>query len=77
MSLTYREVREQVLMLGKDEQALLAEELLSSLDSAQNVSYEDEWLEEANSRYKAYKQGKIKAIPADEVHRQILESRQR
>ncbi len=77
MSTSFRDVRDQVLKLGRDEQALLAEELLANLDSTQNESYEEEWLEEAVSRYKAYKEGRIKAIPATEVHRQILESRQR
>ena len=77
MSTSFREVRDQALKLGRDEQALLAEELLSNLDLTQNESYEEEWLKEAASRYKAYKEGKIKAIPAAEVHRRILESRQR
>ncbi len=77
MELTYKEVREHVLKLGKDEQALLAEELLSNLKAKQDVSYEEEWLKEATSRYKAYKEGKIKAIPAEEVHKRILESRKR
>ena len=77
MDLSFREVREQVLKLGRDEQALLAEELLSNLNTKQDKGYEEEWLKEAASRYKAYKEGKIKAIPAEEVHRSILENRKR
>jgi putative addiction module component (TIGR02574 family) len=77
MDLTYREVREQVLKLGRDEQALLAEELLSNLNANKDENYEEEWLKEATSRYQAYKEGKIKTIPAAEVHRRILESRKR
>ncbi len=77
MDLTYREVREHVLKLGRDEQALLAEELLSNLNAKQGESYQEEWLKEAASRYKAYKEGKIEAIPAAEVHRRILENRKR
>jgi putative addiction module component (TIGR02574 family) len=77
MSGTFEEIRDLVFKLGRDEQVILAEELLQRLDSDYQTKedYETEWLKEASSRYDAYKAGKIKAIPADQVHKSILRGR--
>jgi putative addiction module component (TIGR02574 family) len=71
MSGTTKSVFQAALALSPDERAALAEQLLSSL-------HEDEekldalWAAEAEQRLQAYRQGKIKAIPAEQVFSKLL-----
>ena len=57
------------LKLAAAERAVLAQHLITSLDTLDNAENEHLWLEEADRRYQAYKQGKISARPAEEAIR--------
>jgi putative addiction module component (TIGR02574 family) len=57
------------LKLAAAERAVLAQHLITSLDTLDDAENEDLWLEEADRRYQAYKQGRISARPAEEAIR--------
>jgi putative addiction module component (TIGR02574 family) len=61
------EIEKEVLQLPERDRATLAEQLLLSLVPGEDVDAENEWLEEAERRYQAYREGKIKSRPADKV----------
>ena len=67
MSLRMQEIEEEVLRLSPHERALLAERLIWSLDTDEDIEAERQWIEEAERRYREYKEGKAKARPADLV----------
>lgn len=64
------EIEEEVLRLPEQDRATLAEHLLQSLMPGEDVDAEDEWLQEAERRYQAYREGRIKSRPADLVIRE-------
>ena len=49
--------------------AQLAQSLIASLDRGKDVDAEAAWLEEAERRYQAYRQGLLTPKQADEVFR--------
>lgn len=57
------------LKLAATERAVLAQHLITSLDTLDDAENENLWLEEADRRYQAYKQGRISARPAEEAIR--------
>ncbi len=57
------------LSLPLASRASLAEKLLQSLDGLDEDDVSAAWAEEAERRLEAFKQGKLKAIPGDEVMR--------
>ena len=61
---------ENTLKLHPNERALLAEELLKSLDSP-DVEIDKIWEEEAIKRYNAYKTNQIKAKDLNDVLRKF------
>ncbi len=61
------EIEEELLRLPERDRAALAEHLLLSLVPGEDVDAENEWLEEAERRYQAYRDGKIRARPAREA----------
>lgn len=67
MPRTLAEIEKEVLQLPERDRATLAEQLLLSLVPGEDVDAENEWLEEAERRYQAYREGKIKSRPADKV----------
>lgn len=67
MSLKVKEIEKEALRLDTRERALLAEHLISSLDTEEDPEAERLWIEEAERRYKEYKEGRVKAKPADMV----------
>lgn len=62
----YELLLENTLKLHPNERALLADELLKSLESP-NPEIDEIWREEAVKRYKAYKENKIKATSVQDV----------
>jgi hypothetical protein len=46
---------------------VLAEHLIASLEMEEDEEVEELWLQEAERRYQAYKQGKAKAKSAEDV----------
>lgn len=67
MASKIKEIEEEALRLAPSERALLAEHLINSLDDTEDHEVERLWVEEAERRYAAYKEGKIKTKPAELV----------
>ena len=67
MPLKVNELEKEALRLDPRERALLAEHLISSLDADEDPDVERLWIEEAERRYKEYKQGGVKGKPAETV----------
>ncbi len=64
------ELEVEVLKLPSDDRADLARRLIESLEEADTVDSEAEWIEEAERRYAAYRQGVTIGRPGVEVFRQ-------
>ncbi len=62
-----KEFEAKALKLPLTDRALLAEHLIESLDTVDDVENERLWVKEAEHRYQEYKKGNISARPADEV----------
>lgn len=63
------------LALPPDNRAALAEKLLESLDDEGRAEIDAAWAEEAEKRIRAFREGKTKATPADEVMRSLREKK--
>ncbi len=61
------EIESKALKLSSRERALLAEHLISSLENNEDADAERLWIDEAERRYREYKEGKVKARPASQV----------
>jgi putative addiction module component (TIGR02574 family) len=61
-----RQILEKALVLAPAERAALVESLLASLDQP-DARIDELWSAEAESRLKAFEEGRMAAIPADEV----------
>ena len=62
-----KEIEENALRLSSPDRALLAEHLIHSLDEEEDPKAERLWIEEAERRYREYKEGKTKGRPANLV----------
>lgn len=60
------EILKQALKLRPDEKFIIVEGLLKSLD-APDGKIDEIWAAEAEKRLSAYRNGKLKAIPMEEV----------
>ena len=65
-----QEIEEKALNLSSHERALLAEHLIRSLEGEEDAEVERLWIEEAERRYKEYKEGRVKAKPAELVFKE-------
>ena len=54
-----KDVESEALRLPLKDRARLAEHLLGSLEDGAEADSEDLWLDEAERRYQAYREGKI------------------
>ena len=70
MASKLKEIEENALQLPPHDRAALAEHLIHSLDEVEDPEAERLWIEEAERRYKEYKEGKIKGIPAASVFKE-------
>lgn len=61
------QVTKEAMKLNLEERAELAQRLLASLDDAPASEIEKLWLEEAERRLLAFREGKTKGIPTEEV----------
>ncbi|CAA0079476.1 Uncharacterised protein [Zhongshania aliphaticivorans] len=66
MDNTTKSVINQALELSSQERAIIAEQLLSSLDHPDS-EMDKIWAKEAETRLDALKQGKIQKVPAESV----------
>jgi putative addiction module component (TIGR02574 family) len=64
-------LRKDMLSLPTSTRALLAQELLESLDGAGTAEVDAAWAEEAERRHAEMKSGKVKCIPGDEVLKRV------
>ena len=64
-----KDLQAEALRLSGKDRARLAEALLLSLDEAADEHAQRLWLDEAQRRYRAYKEGKTKAKPAEHAFR--------
>ncbi len=69
MSLQLTDCEAQALQLPPAERAVLAEHLIASLDTLDEAHNEQLWIEEADRRYREYKNGNISARPAQDILR--------
>lgn len=62
-----KEIEKNALQLSPRDRAQLAEHLIHSLDEVEDPEAERLWIEEAERRYREYKEGKIKGKAAELV----------
>jgi hypothetical protein len=62
-----KQCKTHALKLAPKERAILAERLITSLDSLNESENEHLWVEEAERRYKGFRKGKITARLAKDV----------
>ncbi len=67
MASKLKEIEENALQLSLPDRAQLAEHLIHSLDEEEDPEAERLWIEEAERRYREYKEGKVEGIPAELV----------
>jgi putative addiction module component (TIGR02574 family) len=60
-------IENELLGLPQEERAFLADRLLSSLDREVLTDIDLAWVNEAERRYKEYKNGKRQSIKSDDV----------
>jgi hypothetical protein len=65
------ELENEVLRLDPLTRALLAEVLPQSLDELSEEEVEALWLDEAESRERAWDAGEVEGIPAEQVMREL------
>ena len=64
-----KEIIENALKLSPPEKLIVIESILKSLDEP-DAEIEKIWLEEAEKRLKAYREGKLKGIPMEDIFKQ-------
>ena len=69
MSPELKRCKAQALKLPPKDRALLAEQLLASLDALDAAENEHLWIEEAARRYQGYKKGRVRSRPARDAIR--------
>ena len=67
MSRDLKDIFAEVLELPLTARAELASQLLDSLDDLTEAESDKLWAEEAESRYAAYKAGKMDSVSADDL----------
>lgn len=65
MARKFSEVEYDALQLSSQERALLVARLIATLDPGEDVDADELWLEEAERRYKKYRDGGIASKPAE------------
>jgi len=65
-------VFDAALSLADERRAELAVQLLESLDASSASEITQEMVEEAERRLQAYREGKIKLVPGEEVMKSLL-----
>ena len=67
MARKLEQIESELLRLEPHTRATLAKTLLDSLEDLTDAEYERLWAEEAEERYRQFKEGKTVAIDGDEV----------
>lgn len=74
MSPQLMEFEAKALKLPPTDRATLAERLIASLDNLNEQQNEQLWIDEADRRYREYKNGNITARSAEEVLRDFRDA---
>jgi len=69
MNADLKKIEEEAFSLSAPERAHLAMSLIESLDNQDDANADALWLEEAERRYQAYREGTIQGRSADNVYR--------
>ena len=72
MSKQLEKITQEAMQLELEERALLARTLLRSMDQPSESEIERLWLEEVERRLQAYREGKVKGIPAEQVFNRAI-----
>ena len=75
MNAHVKKLSDQIRKLSPDEQAVLIDELLGNLHHRVDPEIEKAWAEEAQRRWRAYLQGGVKTVPADQVFAKLGKKR--
>jgi putative addiction module component (TIGR02574 family) len=67
----YDDIFGTALALPPGLRVMLAEQLLKSLDSAQQIELENIWSDEAEKRIQSIEQGLVQPIPSEQVMRDL------
>lgn len=70
MASSFEELEKEIRSLNSRQKATLAHVLIEDLDTDTDENAEQLWIEEAQRRYQAFKNGEVEALPGDEVMRQ-------
>ncbi|MCD6048997.1 MAG: putative addiction module component [Verrucomicrobia bacterium] len=74
MSMTLDQLTTEALALTGKERGILMDRLVESLEHQLDPEIEKLWLVEARRRLEELQSGKVQAIPADDVFRELLSS---
>ena len=69
MARNFEELEKEARALSSKEKATLARILIDELDSSMEEDVEQLWIEEAQRRYQAFIEGKLEALPGEDVMR--------
>ena len=69
MNVDLKKIEEEAFSLSSRDRARLAMNLIKSLDNHDDADVEELWLQEAERRYREYREGKLQARSADDVFR--------
>ncbi len=76
MPISYN-LQKQILDLDKESRVELTIKLLESLEEEPDHNVFNDWVEEAESRYQAWKRGEVKTISEEEAIRHLKHKRQK
>lgn len=65
----FESIENEAMALSMEERARLAQKLLLSLETAESMDLQKEWLAEAKKRAEELDRGDVKPVPAEEVFR--------
>ncbi len=65
------EIEAKVRTLSAEEKVELIRALIADLDGPPDADVERAWLEEAQRRYRDITEGKVKAVPGDQVYKNL------
>ena len=74
MAREIKEIEKELMALSVNERAEIARNLLLSLEETNEADVEQAWIEEAESRYEAYRNGKTTARSVNEALASARES---
>ncbi len=72
MTLALDKTIQDIQELTPSEKGLVAQYLISSLDSVQDVGSEHEWAQLVKSRFESLEKGEVQAVEWDSIKKQIF-----